>query len=296
MERYLYNDAVIKMYTGLETFAKFLFVLVSLGPAASSLTYRWGDRPSMSLENQLFMTLIKLRMYKSNEELAVCFATSTNTVANIVVTWINFMYHQWKEIDIWPSKELVHRYMPYDFGKKFPMTRIILDGTEFPIKKPKKPLLQQVTFSTYKNRNTLKIIVGATPGGLISHIPGVYGGSASDRALMEHDTAFFRKIEPKDEVMVDKGFNIQDLLAPYDVKLSIPTFLKKRNQFKPSSRLSDKKIASKRVHIERLIGLAKTYKILTHPLTPSETSMGERIIFCCFMLCNFRECIIPKTA
>ena len=71
---------------------------------------------------------------------------------------------------------------------------------------------------------------------------------------------------------MDKGFNIQDLLAPYDVKLSIPTFLKKRNQFKPSSRLSDKKIASKRVHIERLIGLAKTYKILTHPLTPLEVN------------------------
>ena len=296
VERYADNDAVIHMYTGLETFAKFMFVLASLGQAAAQLTYRWGDRPKMSIENQFLMMLIKLRMYKSNEELAVCFKTSTNTVANIVFTWINFAYHQWKEIDIWPVKELVKFYMPRDFRKKFPKTRIILDGTEIPIKKPKKPHFQQVTFSCYKNRNTLKVIVGATPGGLVSHIPTVYGGSASDRALMEHDREFFQKIEPKDEVMVDKGFNIQDLLAPYDVKLSIPTFLRKRNQFKPSSRESDKKIASKRVHIERIIGLAKTYKILTSPLTGPETSIGEQIIFCCFMLCNFRECIVPRTA
>jgi hypothetical protein len=56
---------------------------------------------------------------------------------------------------------------PTDFKAKFP-TRIIVDGTECPIKQSKAPREQQATFSTYKNRNTVKILVRSTPGGLVN--------------------------------------------------------------------------------------------------------------------------------
>jgi hypothetical protein len=67
--------------------------------------------------------------------------------------------------------------------------------------------------------------------------------------------------------MTDKGFQVQDLFAPIDVTVNTPTFFRKRNQFTTKSITRDKKIASKRVHVERLIGLAKTYKIMSTPLT-----------------------------
>jgi hypothetical protein len=35
--------------------------------------------------------------------------------------------------------------------------------------------------------------------------------------------------------------------------------------------MKDRKIASKRVHVERVIGSAKTYKILTQPLNQTES-------------------------
>ena len=251
--------------------------------------------PIINIEEQFFMTLIYLRMHKSHEELAINFDISINTIGTVLKTWINFLYFQWQEVDIWPSQDLVRRYIPLDFKKKFPKTRIILDGMEYPMQKPSKPYAQQVTYSTYKNRNTLKVIAGATPGGLISHIPPAYGGSASDRALVER-SGLVKLLDPNDDVMVDKGFKIQDILAPYDIKLSIPTFLKKRNQFQPKTRNSDKRIASKRVHIERIIGLAKTYKILTQPLVHWEINMGSQIAFCCLMLCNFRDSIVSSTA
>ena len=73
--------------------------------------------------------------------------------------------------------------MPYDFHEKYPQTRVIIDGLEIPITKPKMPVAQQATFSTYKNGNTLKCIVGCTAGGLVNHIPDSFGGSASDRSL-----------------------------------------------------------------------------------------------------------------
>lgn len=60
--------------------------------------------------------------------------------------------------------------------------------------------------------------------------------------------------------------------------------------------LGDIKISSKRVHIERIIGLAKTFKIPTVALNRTETKLASDIIFLVFMLCNFKRCIIARHA
>jgi len=202
---------------------------------------------------------------------------------------------QWKELNLFPSREQTSLFMPDDFKHKYPATRLIIDGMECPMKKPKHPVSQQTTFSTYKNRNTLKVVVGSTPGGLISYVSPAYGGSTSDRQIVER-SKLGELCDAGDTIMADKGFNIQDILAPHDVQVNIPTFLKRGNRFAPKSLSRDRKIASKRVHIERHIGLIKTYKILSQPMTPTEASLGSQIIFVCCMLCNFRSCIVPFTA
>ena len=39
------------------------------------------------------------------------------------------------------------------------------------------------------------------------------------------------RLEVGDEIMTDKGFDIQDILAPLGVKLNIPSFLNLGTQF-----------------------------------------------------------------
>jgi len=58
----------------------------------------------------------------------------------------------------------------------------------------------------------------------------------------------------------------------------------------------DRKISSKRVHIERIIGLMKTYKILVSPLPASETMLASHIVTVCVTLCNFRHRIVSQNA
>jgi len=239
--------------------------------------------------------MIKLRLHTPDFELSRMFDVSEFSVGNIFVTWVNFMSLQWHEIDIWPSRDLVSYFMPTDFWKKFPSTRIIIDGMECPIKKPAGPVAQQASFSTYKNRNTVKVVVGSTPGGLLSHIPQSFGGSASDRQLIERSN-LVDKCDPHDSVMADKGFNVQDIFAMKDISVNIPTFMTGKNRLPGLSVLRDRKIASKRVHIERIIGLAKTYKILQQPMNVTESALASEIIFVCCMMCNFRNCIISTTA
>jgi hypothetical protein len=296
VEKFELDIAAIHFYTGLETYNRLLIVFNSLGSAVNHLIYRGGRQIDvLSPINQFFLTLVKLRCNKTNFELSRLFEISETSVENIFITWINFMYRQWSELAMWPSRDLVSYYMPVDFKHRFPKTRVIFDATECPIKKPKTPRAQQATFSTYKNRNTVKVLVGSTPGGLISYISPAYGGSTTDRQIVERSN-ISSICDPGDSLMADKGFNVQDLFQHANVSVNIPTFFRKRNRMDGKTVLHDRKIASKRVHIERIIGLAKTYKILTQPLSSSYVLLATEIISVCFMLCNFRKSIVPTTA
>lgn len=103
---------------------------------------------------------MKLRQCKEDFELSLYFEISKSTVSRIVSTWINFLYFQLKELDIWPSKELIMEYMPADFSVQFPTTRVILDATEIPIQKQSNVESQSAPWSNYKHKNTLKVMIG----------------------------------------------------------------------------------------------------------------------------------------
>lgn len=225
IQNFIDDPAAVHFYTGLESYEQFYFVLSTLGPAAYALQYQYDgyDVTNLTAEDKLFLTLIRLRRYTTAFELSRMFEISESSVTKVFVTWVNFMFYQWSEIDIWPDKEIVNFYAPLDFKQKFPSTRLIIDGTECPIKKPKGPTSQQATFSTYKNRNTVKALINCTHSGLVSYISPAYGGCTSDRQIVERSNLPFR-CDSGDSIMADKGFNVQDLFATRNVTVNIPTF------------------------------------------------------------------------
>ena len=176
INNFVVNNVGVQFYTGLENCEAFLTVLCSLGSAAYKLNYLYGKNPYLAVPNQLLLTVIKLRLYKTNFELCRMLNISETEVYIIFVIWTRFMSLQWREIDLWSSREAVDFFAPTDFYDKFPTTRMIIDGTEIPIKVPKAPAAQQVTFSSYKNHNTAKVLVGVTPGGLVNFVSDAYGG------------------------------------------------------------------------------------------------------------------------
>ena len=154
--KFIHNSRAIHHYTGLEDYDRFCFVLNTLGHAAYELSYMYGSPPrNISVENMFFLSLIKLRRHTTNFELSLLFNIYESGVYNIFNTWIRFMSLQWREVSFWIPKDLVNFYAPYSFQEEYPATRVIIDGTECPVKKPALPTAQQATFSTYKNRNTL---------------------------------------------------------------------------------------------------------------------------------------------
>ena len=79
----------------------------------------------------------------------------------------------------------------------------------------------------YKHHNTVKALIGITPTGLITFVSDVYGGNTSDRFITEKE--ILNKIEPGDAIMVDRSFNIADLLLPRGAKLHMPHFTRKNS-------------------------------------------------------------------
>ena len=265
-----------------------------LGPAANHLLYK---SKKLEPQDEFLLTLMKLRLSKDDEELAMFFGISAITVGRIFKVWLNFLYFQFKELNIWSSRELVDTYMPTDFQAKFPNTRVILDATEIPVEKPKNLRDQSSTWSSYKNRNTLKILVGISPRGDVSHISDAYGGSASDRQIVERSSLLKKgELDEGDSLMADKGFIVQDLFCLRKVHVNIPTVMRGLTQIPAEKLIKDRRVASKRVHVERVIGLAKQFRILKQELDHSYIPLGGRILFVCLSLINFKPAIVGKNA
>ena len=237
---------------------------------------------------------MKLRHCKDDEEISILFGLSSSSVGRVFKTWLNFLYFQLKELDLWIDSETVKQHMPEQFKKLFPETRVIIDATEIPIEKPTNISDQSASFSTYKNRNTLKCLVGVAPRGLVTFVSEAYGGSASDRQILERSELLTKQnnFSRGESIMAVRGFLVQDLFATQGVVLNVPTTMKGKNQLEPVTVVKDRRIASKRVHVERVIGFAKTYKILTQPLQHTYLSLGGRILTVCFAISNFRVSIV----
>lgn len=82
--------------------------------------------------------------------------------------------------------------------------------------------------------------------------------------------------DPEEFVICQKGFDIQDILAPYRISLNFPTFFEKKKQIAWSAKIKDKKIVSKRIHVELITSLAKIFKILKGASNPVQSILAIR--------------------
>lgn len=130
-----------------------------------------------------FMVLCRLKVDLFVEDIAARFGVCQNHVSEIINTRIKFMYFRFKEVDVFPSCHIVHLHKPKCFAKKYSSTTLIIDATEIYIEQPSNPEAQQLTFSSYKNSNTLKALVGIIPKGSIAFVSTLFGRSISDKEI-----------------------------------------------------------------------------------------------------------------
>ena len=110
--------------------------------------------------------------------------------------------------------------MPADFKNKYPSTRVIIDCTEIRCQIPKSLRLNSKLFSSYKNRTTLKGLVGISPVVAITFISQLYIGHIPDREIITRSGFLNMPFGRGDSVMADKGFTVEDL-HPLGISLNL---------------------------------------------------------------------------
>ena len=251
---------------------------------------------TLSLDDELLLTLMKLRMNSPNQDLAIRFAISPTSVSRIFTTWLMLLYQKLKNsaaLPSWPSKESIISTMPQSFTDLYPSTRVIIDCTEFPIQVPTHPDTQRVTWSSYKNRNTLKALVGITPGGAISFLSPLYGGSLCDREITS-SSKIMELLDAGDSIMADKGFVIEDLCQEKGVHLNIPPFIRNDAQLTDAELIQTRRIASLRIHVERAMERIKNFHILDF-FPVSHLDIADQLFFVCAVLSDFDKRLVDWT-
>ena len=259
------DDSAIHFYTGFPDYTTLLICFNFLGDSVKHLNYWYANRMkqdhvlsnkgaprALNPLNEFFMVLCRFRLGLLEQDLAHRFGISQSTVSRVCITWINLLFVKFKEVPIWPTREQVDQFMPQCFKENYPSTRCIIDATEIFIQQPSSPAAQQMTFSSYKNHNTLKAIVAITPNGSVCFVSKLFGGCVSDRELAIQ-CGLLNHLEPGDSLMADRGFMIADLLEPLGVDLNIPP-QKLLPQLTESELVETRRIASVRIHVERIIG------------------------------------------
>ena len=183
------NDKLTRFYTGLPTYCAFISLVEYLEPKAKVMI-TWNssrtqqDRvdatgrafKSISVANQLFSVLIRLRLGLAATDVCFRFKFSEATYSRLFSTWICFLSKELRLLFPFPTRKQIDDWMPRKCKENFPNTRIIIDCYELECQRPSGLLNSSITYSQYKSRNTWKVLVGCTPSGLVSFVSDAWGG------------------------------------------------------------------------------------------------------------------------
>lgn len=254
------NDELINSYTGLPSNAVFMALYNLVKNVEINFYLKWTVE-TISKPDQILMTLIKWRHNFPHFDLGIRFKCSKATVSNVIITWINVLHNILfsKFMKNMPSRYKNKTCLPNAF-KSFPNCRVIVDCTEVYTSVSRQSMnVQRDTYSSYKHRNTCKVLIGIAPNGVITFVSSLYPGSTSDKNITLK-SGILDQLVPGDVIMADKGFLIGDILPP-GVSLNVPPFLD-TPQFTPQQVLHTESIAKARILIERAIQWIKCYSIL----------------------------------
>ena len=131
------DSSLLQHYTGLPSLAVFDLLLQLCSRFDFSYYCGWNVS-SISLQDQLFLTLLKLRCNFSHKDLGVRFSVCPSTISNVTITWINVLH----EVlyagflkDKIPSVSKNRMCLPTCFSN-FSNCRIILDCTQIQCEVP----------------------------------------------------------------------------------------------------------------------------------------------------------------
>ena len=281
----LKDDTDCLLYTGIP--------LLEFKTLVSCLQHFAPKSSTLPAEDQILLTLMKLRQNFVIADLAKRFKMSPGQVSKTLKFWIDVIAEHTQDLIPWLPRETIKATLPKAFMDSFPNTTCIIDCTESVLQKAKNLDSRTESYSHYYASNTVKYLVATAPSGIVMYISEAYGGKCSDR-FITHNSGFLDHLRAGDEVMGDRGFTIRDLLEERNVRLITPAFTRKKSQLTNEQVTRTRRIANVRIHIERAIRRLKVYKILSQTVPIHFVTKIDKILKICAALVNLRGELISS--
>ncbi len=221
----------------------------------------------------------------------------SNSIENYL-KWLTMLDIKLKPLIKWPDRAMLWTSTPAcyraSFGKK---VVVILDCFEIFIERPSNLLARAST----KHHNTVKVLIGIAPQGVVSFVSDTRGGRVSDKYLTDH-CGILNYLLPSDVVLADWGFDIAESVGVMQAKLHIPSFTKEKDQLSALEVEDTRSIANVRIHVEHVIGAVRQkYTILkgTLPIDfmikrdQEDIPLVDRIVRVCCALYNICDSVVP---
>ncbi len=221
-ESFKENDKKVCFYTGLPSWDLLNKLFLYARPHLST-------EKSLTPFQQLLMTLMRLRLDLSFQDLGFRFKVHKSTSSRIFSEVISSLYYCLRPLICWPGRDALMKTLPVDFRKHCPRCAVIIDCFEIFLEKPSNLLSRAQTFSSYKHHNTVKYLIGITPQGTVCFISDGWGGRVSDKYLTENSN-LLSHLTPGDTILADRGFDIKESVGLYCATVAIPNFTKGKKQ------------------------------------------------------------------
>lgn len=218
-------------------------------------------KTNLSKEN-IYLTLMKIKLKDSFRRLGHMFGTSTGNASKIFAKTLVQIEPFLSTLIFWPPSEKIKYFLPIPFRARYHNVQSIIDCLEIEIEKPTNPVKQALTWSEYKKCNTLKYLVSSTPDGFINFISNGYGGRISDSLLVQ-TCGYLDQVPAGSSVMADRGFKeIAKYLHERNCTLVRPPSVSSSTKPTRAEVMESKRIASLRIHIERVIRRIREFEYL----------------------------------
>ena len=165
-----------------------------------------------------------------------------------------------------------------------------IDTVKFKCKAPSLPAAQKQLYSSYKNDNTYKLLIGCNTNGYINYKSALWSGNVSDEELVER-SGFLDCLRVGGREMAGTGFQIRGMLALRGCYLQMPPSIK-QGLLQPKGSTKARKVSNIRIHSERAIRGLKTFKVVNNPQKMTQKSHMDSIISVCVSLANLGDSLV----
>lgn len=214
-------------------------------------------------QKDIFIVLRKIRRNEEMETLADLFDTTKQNISHIFSKNVVQIAACIKDLIYWPKPLAISNHLPLAFKNRFKNVQSIIDCFEIKIEKPSNPMLQALSWSSYKQANTFKYLISCTPDCVINFISKGYGGRITDPKILKL-SGYLDKLPQNCSVMGNRGFKYaHSLFTEKNCKLIRPPSVKANERPDKRAIKESKQISSVRIHIEREIGRVREFKMLS---------------------------------